>query len=366
MRKSTAWAWVILAITGCSSPSMLQTSARMPEPGKGSPGRYVVRASQYTFTTDFEIERNDPLIVEMERLREKMVETLGIIPPSAPIRVVIFDDRDRYLTFLKSYFPELPDRRAFFIQEGEDQRTVFAVKGDRLQADLRHEVAHALLHGAGCRIPLWLDEGLAEYFESCELPASVHTGHVQKLVLARGEGWKPSLQRLESIIDLWQMKPADYRESWLWVHYCLHSTQENRQALIETVRPREDGPSRLKLIDRLLSQSAEPERGVLEHLDRLLQEARQPLTSMSAFDSPKRKEGESLGPGLSAARRKLGWEDSTADASSKSVQSKVVKNGAFVPGFEGASLLEVLGDHLVGEPQPEENRADILPSGEPD
>jgi hypothetical protein len=363
MRQSMAGLLAILAMVGCSSPSMLQTSARMPEPGKGSPGRYVVRASQYTFTTDFEIERNDPLIVELERLREKMVETLGIIPPSTPIRVMIFDDRDRYLTFLKSYFPELPDRRAFFIQEGEDQRTVFAVKGDRLTADLRHEVAHALMHGAGCRIPLWLDEGLAEYFESCELPAGRHAGHVQKLAAARQEGWKPSLQRLESIIDLWQMKPADYRESWLWVHYCLHSTEENRQSLIETVRPRDDGPSRLKLVDRLLARSAEPERGVLDHLDRLILETHLPSTVTNAFES---KENATLGPGLSAARQKLGLEESAADASTKPGQSKVVHDRPFVPGFNGTSLLEVLGDHLVSEPEPAEDQADVLPGGEPD
>ena len=37
-----------------------------------------------------------------------------------------------------------------------------------LAVDLRHETTHAVLHGLLPMVPLWLDEGLAEYFEAPE------------------------------------------------------------------------------------------------------------------------------------------------------------------------------------------------------
>ena len=42
---------------------------------------------------------------------------------------------------------------------------VYTYWGDRIQQDLRHELTHALLHSVLKDVPLWLDEGLAEYFE---------------------------------------------------------------------------------------------------------------------------------------------------------------------------------------------------------
>jgi hypothetical protein len=359
-------------MVGCFSTSMLHTSARVPDPGKGSPGRYVVRASQYTFTTDFEIQADDPLIVEMERLRDSMVETLGIIPQTTPIRVVIFEDRDRYEAFLRSYFPELPDRRAFFIQEGDHQRTVFAVRGERLRNDLRHELAHAILHSAGCKIPLWLDEGLAEYFESADQPGAVHASHVRKLIEERSAGWQPSGRRLESIRDLWQMKAGDYRESWLWVHYLLHQGEPNRPLLVGALKPIESETSSLHLYDRMLAHSTDPDRDVANHLDQLAQSlSTLAPTASEAFperskSSPKEEQGVSArGPGLESARQKLGLPPSGTGGGVKSGKGQVEKSQSFVPGFEGTSLLEVLGDHLGAGPQAIQNPTEILPGGEP-
>ena len=83
---------------------------------------------------------------------------------AAPIDVSILDDEAAFRTFLTFHHPELPDRRAFFLA-GPDGATIYTARGDHLEEDLRHEATHALLHRAGLAMPLWLDEGLAEYFE---------------------------------------------------------------------------------------------------------------------------------------------------------------------------------------------------------
>ena len=49
--------------------------------------------------------------------------------------------------------------------KGRGPGKVFAYKSKALPVDVRHEGTHGLLHAALPMVPLWLDEGLAEYFE---------------------------------------------------------------------------------------------------------------------------------------------------------------------------------------------------------
>ena len=104
--------------------------------------------------------------------------------------------------------------------------------GDRLEEDLRHESTHALLHASVAELPLWLDEGLAEYFEGQEVLDGLNPEHLARLPDDLASDWMPDLGRLEHLDDVRQMTPRDYRESWAWVHYLLHSTSENKAALL--------------------------------------------------------------------------------------------------------------------------------------
>src|SRR4029077_19379610 len=134
--------------------------------------------------------------------------------------------------FLMFYYPELPPRRAFFLAQGS-RRVVYTFLGDRLQEDLRHEATHALLNVAVGDIPLWLDEGLAEYFERPDDRGGVNPEHLNRLPKDRADGWKRDLVRLESLKDVRQMSPRDYREAWGWVHYLLNASPESKPELLE-------------------------------------------------------------------------------------------------------------------------------------
>ena len=86
------------------------------------------------------------------------------------MQVYLFEDRDAYERFMQSRYPNLPRRRAFFVAQprgvgGGDDLLVYTFWGERIRQDLRHELTHALLHSVLKDVPLWLDEGLAEYFE---------------------------------------------------------------------------------------------------------------------------------------------------------------------------------------------------------
>ena len=99
--------------------------------------------------------------------------------------------------------------------------------------DLRHELTHALLHSVLKGVPLWLDEGLAEYFEVPPENQGINFGHLDQI--RRGEHglFNPDLGRLEQISQVQHMSPAEYRESWAWVHLMLRGRPEGKVVLLK-------------------------------------------------------------------------------------------------------------------------------------
>ncbi len=135
---------------------------------------------------------------------------------------------------MKARYPELPKRRAFFVAQprtvgGGDELLVYTFWGERLRQDLRHELTHALLHSVLKDVPLWLDEGLAEYFE---LPPGSNGVNVQHLEQLRRGAFAPDLARLEQLNQVAQMTPAEYREAWAWVHLMLRGPADGKAALL--------------------------------------------------------------------------------------------------------------------------------------
>jgi hypothetical protein len=216
---------VLPALPGCATVS--------PRAESLVPTRYLTETGPNRIYTNFQLPADAPSVRELIALQRQIEETLHVRvdPGESPIEVNILSDQQAFSHFLKFYYPELPPRRAFFFAQGP-RRVVYTYLGDRLEEDLRHESTHALLHASVAELPLWLDEGLAEYFEGQEVRDGLNPEHLARLPEDLVDGWVPDLGRLEQLDDVRQMSPRDYRESWAWVHYLLHSTSENKAALL--------------------------------------------------------------------------------------------------------------------------------------
>ncbi len=215
-----------LGISGCATMGVQGGKPLIPT-------TFQVRTGPYVICTNQKLEANAPVVKQLQSLESQVAETLGlrVEPGLSPVEVYILDDRKSFEHFLTFYYPELPHRRAFFLANG-NQRVVYTFFGDRLEEDIRHEATHALLHVAIGDIPLWLDEGLAEYFESPTERRGVNAEHVGRLPEDLRSGWSPDLARLESLKVVTQMTPRDYRESWAWVHYLLNQGPAEKKALL--------------------------------------------------------------------------------------------------------------------------------------
>jgi hypothetical protein len=221
----------------------------------GTPSKFSNRVSQFVFLSDFELSRNLPLFRELGNLREQVYKELQLPPSNNIVQVYVFEDRDRYERFMKMKYPELPKRRAFFVAQprrlgGTEDLLVYTYWGDKIHQDLRHELTHALLHSGLKDVPLWLDEGLAEYFEMPPAWNGVNYHHLEQLRL--GDGFqKLDLARLEQLKEVHQMSHVEYREAWAWVHLMLRSTPQARQVLISYLHELRTNPRPTPLQPRL-------------------------------------------------------------------------------------------------------------------
>ena len=127
------------------------------------------------------------------------------------------------------------------------ERVVYTYSSPRLEEDLRHEATHALLRGSYGDLPLWLDEGLAEYFETDLAEPGAEHDRIDHFADDLSSGWSPSLPRLEALTDIRQMTPRDYREAWAWVHLLLNSSTEEKTILLTSLSDSSRAPSPLRL-----------------------------------------------------------------------------------------------------------------------
>ena len=224
----SAIAPIVLAATGCATVSpWAQTASSTGNPL--IPTRYQSQAGAFLVASNLPLEADDPALAVLEGLEDRLEQVLGLSVPDdgLPINVYILDDEHAFTTYLTFHHPELPNRRAFFLATG-NAATIYTARGEHLEEDLRHEATHALLHRAGGSVPLWLDEGLAEYFEiePQAVPAE-ELARFRRLGTSYRQGWRPDLPRLEAIEDVATMSPTDYREAWAWTILLLHGQARN-------------------------------------------------------------------------------------------------------------------------------------------
>jgi len=253
-----------LAALGCR---VWPSTAQLPS------GSVLVR-EQLVVHSDFVLPRHHRLVDELAALRGDMSTKFALPVSDEPIHVYLFDSPARYQTFMALHHPELPSRRAFFF-ESDTRLEVYAHWGDRVAEDLRHETAHGYLHSVVPNLPLWLDEGLAEFFEAPRGHGGLNQPHVDELYSAlQSGGWRPALFRLEQLSNGQEMTQRDYAESWAWVHFLLETEPARRDLLrgyLHTLRAQAQAEPLSSQIRRLIP---DPERTLSDYITYLANRSR--------------------------------------------------------------------------------------------
>lgn len=166
------------------------------------------------------------LLNQFAQVQNELDTVLQLERDTRNVQVVVFSSQVRYRNYLSQKIPQALQRRAIFYKSGEVYQ-LYTFRHKDLMVDLRHEYTHALLHQSLPFIPLWIDEGLAEFME--ERPEQRAQSARQSAMKWRCRtGWKPNLKELEKIPSAAHMTQEHYRDSWAWVSYLLNDSERSR------------------------------------------------------------------------------------------------------------------------------------------
>ena len=114
-------------------------------------------------------------------------------------------------------------------------------------------------------VPLWLDEGLAEYFE---VPAN-KPGLWQFLSEmgshGRPRGTYPEARQLEAKRDVSEMNATDYQHAWAWTHFLLHGPPEAHDELVRFLADIHDSTPPGRLSERLEQRLPGLDKRLVQH-----------------------------------------------------------------------------------------------------
>ncbi len=256
------WLLLGLLLSGCQA-IVKQRDARLPS-------KLTLERRHFTIRSDFRLPKKHRLFEDLDALREQMRNDLKMPESDELVEIYLFAEPDEFRRYATKVAPELKERRAFFLKT-DTQLRVFSYWGDQLAEDLRHEACHAYLHAVIGNVPLWIDEGIAEYYEVDRgEPQRVHRSHVYLLSNAfRANEWLPNPGRLELLMQPEQLSQRDYAEAWLWVHFLLHHDLETNRLLQNYLGRLRIGGTTRPLTQEIEEKFPDAPIMVLEHLKKM-------------------------------------------------------------------------------------------------
>jgi len=221
-------------------------------------------APPYACRANFALAGRETLFAQLRLLQTDVVQQLGVPAAPEPVELYLFRDKATYSAYLEQRFPEVPFRKALFVK-GAGPGMVYAYLNSEFEIDVRHESTHALLHAALPSVPLWLDEGLAEYFEVPPEERTSGNPHMSSVKWGARFGYVPRLASLEILQDLGEMGRAEYRHAWAWVHFMLHGPPEAQQELVRYLADLRHGNPTVLLSERLTARVPDLEKCFRDH-----------------------------------------------------------------------------------------------------
>ncbi len=262
---AAALAPICLMILSLCIP-LASTASAQAQPEREWP--YEAKVDQFLLHSDFELDDQARLESILGGLRSDITQALNLPAQKSPIHVVLFASSKEYARYMGHYFPSISPRRAIYLQD-RGPGMLFTFWHDDIDSDLRHEASHAVLNQSGVQLPLWLDEGLAEYFELPKEKRFNQNGYINDVAQRATQGLVPSLMELERISNMSEFTDGHYRDSWAWIHFLLHRRQETRQLLIDYVsRHRKLAPQML-LSKQLSEICSDPAKEFQEHFSKM-------------------------------------------------------------------------------------------------
>ena len=193
---------------------------------------YVQTCGVVVVQANFPLTEIASILEEINQLQDDLYHYIRVPAPKEKIELCLFKNEETYTSFLREFFPRAPcDRRALYVKLDNKPGTLMIQKSKDFEVDLRHEMTHAIIHASISKVPIWLDEGLAKYFEIPSRDRKENHPYLSQVRWSTKLGTVPSLNRLEKLETIDDMGTKEYRDSWAWTHFLIHRSPETHQLL---------------------------------------------------------------------------------------------------------------------------------------
>src|SRR5262245_4490907 len=177
---------------------------------------------------------------------EQFRQTLSLILPKSsistpvPTTVVLFKSDDSFHPFKPRYQGKIRDNvGGYFLPGSHLNYIALTIDKERVNpyAVIFHEYEHFVLHNSLVRLPLWLDEGLAEFYSTFEtdgeLKVTIGAPIAQHIFELRGHPIIP----FKTLLSVDHKSPhynetnkagMFYAASWAIVHYLMNGNNQKR------------------------------------------------------------------------------------------------------------------------------------------
>lgn len=196
--------------------------------------------SPFVLYSTLEVANMESLANRLEGYKKEVEDVLELTFSVDEIKIVVLRDRVEYDLYLDEHFPKLPKRRALFVQH-RGPGLVLTYMHDDWIVDARHECAHAMIHSCRTKLPSWLDEGLAEYFETSQPDRLDHREHAQGVLAQIRYGQVPAIEELEQWHVDGALESKQYRDAWSVVAFLLHHSPETRATFRQYLQDLQSG-----------------------------------------------------------------------------------------------------------------------------
>ena len=184
-------------------------------------------AGQFCIHSTVPAAQFEAYLPSLYSLPAELSQTLQVSVAQELIQVVVLENREALDAYAQRIFPNAPNRGALYIRH-RGPGLVLTYFHDGWICDVRHECTHALLDVSGLTLPLWQDEGLAEYFETIGENPIGHPSHLHATRSQVRYGQVVDLQKMERMEFGSGLNPKEYRDAWSIVTFLLHSSEETR------------------------------------------------------------------------------------------------------------------------------------------
>ena len=211
-----------------------------------------LRTANFTLIGD---QGDKPLRRVAERM-EQFREVFGrVFPntkqaPPAPIVVHVFGSERAYQPFMPLFHGKRVDVGGYFQEApGAYYITLNTEAGERAYPTIFHEYVHLLVGSALADVPVWFNEGLAEYYSTYQLygEREASLGRVkEEHVFDLRERFIPLTELLavdyrSPLYNEGERRGIFYAESWALVHYLLLGSPERKGQLATYLQQYADG-----------------------------------------------------------------------------------------------------------------------------